>query len=163
MSLTWMYNDLGGGDDDFLVRNTINALGMSFYGSGAIVIACGSNCELTSTGYQWIALIGVIIMTTLQVQDMSDQKGDAMRGRKTMPLVVGDDFARWTIGVSVLGWSLGVPTIWKADIKAYIAPTVIGGTLALRILIMRSVEADKGTWRIWCFWMISLYLLPLCL
>ena len=160
MSLTWMYNDLGGGDEDFLVRNLINAFGMSFYGSGAIVIACGKNCELTASGCQWIALVGVIIMTTLQVQDMSDQKGDAMRGRKTMPLVVGDGFARWTIGLSVIGWSAGVPAFWKADIKAYISPILIGGVLAVRILTMRSVEADKGTWRLWCLWMISLYLLP---
>ena len=56
---------LRGGDDDFLVRNTINAFGMSFYGSGAIDIACGSNYGLTSTGYHWIALLGAIIMTAL--------------------------------------------------------------------------------------------------
>ena len=160
VSLAWMYNDLGGGDEDFLVRNLINALGMSFYGSGAIVIACGKDCELITTGCRWIAVVGLIIMTTLQVQDMSDQKGDAMRGRKTIPLVLGDGFTRWTIGMSVTAWSVGVSAYWNADIKDYLPPILIGVALALRVLIMRSVEADKATWRLWCMWMVSLYLLP---
>ena len=163
ISLTWMYNDLGGGDENFVIRNVINAFGMAFYGSGAIIIACGSQCELTSSGYQWIALIGGIVMTTLQVQDMSDQKGDAVRGRKTMPLVLGDAFVRWTIGVGVMGWSVVVPTFWKVGIAAYMPPLAVGGVLASRILVLRNVEADKVTWKLWCLWMISLYLLPLWL
>ena len=75
VALTWMYNDLGGSDDSFFIRNIINALGMAFYSSGAITIACGRECALTPLGYQWIAFIGLVVLTTLQVQDMSDQEG----------------------------------------------------------------------------------------
>lgn len=163
VALTWMYNDLGGGDGDFLVRNMINAFGMSFYGSGAIAITCGSECQITPLGYQWIALLGVITLTTLQVQDMGDQEGDAMRERHTLPLVHGDEFARWTIAVGVMGWSVGAPAFWNAAIQAYTAPVVLGGILTFRTLMLRNVEADKGTWRIWPLWMMSLYLLPLWL
>ena len=163
ISLTWIYNDLGGGDGHFILRNIINAFGMSFYSSGALLVACGNKCEVTQTGYQWIALIGLIILTTLQVQDMSDQEGDKIRGRKTLPLVIGDSLARWTIAVGVIWWSIGAPFFWKVRIEAYMLPLIIGGRLSLRILSMRSVEADKSTWRLWCLWMISLYLLPLWL
>lgn len=51
LALTWMYNDLGGADDNFIVRNIISALGMICYSSGATTVACGSECELTPVGY----------------------------------------------------------------------------------------------------------------
>lgn len=158
---TWMYNDLGGADHNFLVRNILNALGMSCYSSGATIIACGHGSVLTPLGYQWIALLGFVILTTLQVQDMSDQEGDAMRGRRTLPLVMGDGFARWATGGSVMAWSIGIPTYWRTCIEGYAAPVLIGVTLTFRILAWRSVESDKGTWKMWCFWIISFYFLPL--
>ena len=162
ITLTWMYNDLGGGDENLLVRNIINGFGMSCYASGATVIMCGKDCELTPTGYTWIAVIGMVTMMTIQVQDLSDQEGDAARGRKILPLVWGDKLARYTIGIGVMGWSACVPVIWKAAIAVYVPSLVIGGILTWRTIFLRSVEADKGTWKVWCLWMISLYLLPLC-
>ena len=163
IALTWMYNDLGGGDQNLFVRNVINALGMSCYASGAAVTMCREECALTMTGYTWIAIIGMVTMMTIQVQDLSDQEGDAARGRRTLPLVLGDGFARCTIGIGVLGWSVCAPFFWKANIKAYVPSLVIGGILTWRTLLLRNVEADKGTWKLWCLWMISLYLLPLWL
>ena len=163
ITLTWMYNDLGGGDQNLVIRNIINALGMSCFASGATVTMCNKECEVTSTGYTWIAVIGMITMMTIQVQDLSDQEGDAARGRRTLPLVCGDMFARYTIGIGVLGWSVCVPILWKVHIEAYVPSLVIGAMLTWRTLFRRSVEADKGTWKIWCLWMTSLYLLPLWL
>ncbi len=161
ITLTWMYNDLGGTDHNFLIRNIINALGMASYGSGATIIACGRQCKFSSFGYQWVILIGLVVATTLQVQDMSDQAGDAMRGRKTLPLAHGDDFARLTIGISVMVWSIFVPAFWKPSLITYLPSLVIGGTLSFRTILLRDVKADKGTWKIWCIWMTSFYLLPL--
>lgn len=51
-------------------------------------------------------MIGAIIFTTLQTQDMADVHGDAKRGRKTFPLVYGDRAARWSITIPVTVWSL---------------------------------------------------------
>lgn len=161
LALTWMYNDLGGADDNFIVRNIINALGMACYSSGAAIVACGNECALTPMGYRWIGLIGLVIFTTLQVQDMSDQEGDAVRGRMTLPLLMGDGFARWTIGGAVLGWSMSVPALWTTKIAAFVPSLAIGSILAFRILVWRNVKADQWTWRMWCIWIVSLYLLPL--
>ena len=161
MVLTWMYNDLGGGDENFFVRNLLNAFGMCTYGSGAIVIASGSGHGLTPTGFQWLALIWMTIMTTLQVQDLKDQEGDSMRGRKTLPLVLGDDFTRWTIAMAVLGWSAGAPAFWKAGSWTFVPSLLIGSLLVFRMMTSRSVKADRGTWKLWCLWMITVYLMPL--
>ena len=71
MVLTWMYNDLGGADENFVARNFINALGFMCYSSGATKVACGyGQCELNQNAYEWLAIIGGIIFTTLQMQDM---------------------------------------------------------------------------------------------
>jgi 4-hydroxybenzoate polyprenyltransferase len=156
-----MYNDLEGADEHFLVRNVINALGMGFYSSGALAIACGRHHSTNSTGYQWIGVISAIVLTTLQIQDMGDQAGDRLKGRKTLPLVMGDGFARWTIASSVMLWSIAGPAFWRPGMLAYVLPLLTGSTLALRVLLLKSIEADKASWKMWCVWIVSMYLTPL--
>lgn len=68
IGLTWMYNDLGGADESFLVRNLINGVAFAAYGSGATRVASGRMLPLlNAAGYQWLAVVGIIIFTTLQV------------------------------------------------------------------------------------------------
>ena len=163
MVLTWMYNDLGGADESFIVRNLINAFGFICYSSGATRVAAGyGEYSLNGAAFQWLAMVGSVVFTTLQMQDMADQEGDAARGRATVPLVLGDGFARWTIAIPVLIWSLVCPAFWALPWTGYMGPLVLGGILAGRLLCFRSVPADKITWKLWCLWTISLYLLPLC-
>lgn len=162
MVLTWMYNDLGGGEESYLVRNLINAFGFMCYSSGATLVACGhGEITLNPDAYQWLGMIGGIVFTTLQMQDMSDQKGDKARGRGTIPLILGDWVARWTIAIPVSLWSIACPLFWKLHPYAFIAPIILGSLIGLRILLLRSVDADKLTWKFWNLWISSLYLLPL--
>lgn len=75
--LTWMYNDLGGADESYIVRNFINALGFVCYSSGATRVACGyGHCFLNDEAYQWLAIIGGIVFSTLQAQDMGKTSMD---------------------------------------------------------------------------------------
>lgn len=70
-TLVYMYNDLGGADENFVVRNLINAAGFICYSAGATRVACGySQCSLNDKAYQWLAIIGGIVFSTLQMQDM---------------------------------------------------------------------------------------------
>ena len=70
-TLMYMYNDLGGADENFVVRNLINAAGFICYSAGAIRVACGhGECSLNEKAYQWLAIIGGIVFSTLQMQDM---------------------------------------------------------------------------------------------
>ena len=163
MALTWAYNDLAGADMSFVTRNLLNAFGMSMFSAGAIIIARGSQLGLTEATTQWVAFIGLVEATTVHVQDMKDQEGDAMRERQTLPLAMGDGFARWTIAVFVMGWSLAAPTFWRVSMQGYLPTAAIGAIITFRILCLRSVEADKNTWTCWCVWMVALYLLPLWL
>lgn len=70
-TLVYMYNDLGGADENFIVRNIINAAGFICYSAGATRVACGHDrYSLNDKAYQWLAIIGGIVFSTLQMQDM---------------------------------------------------------------------------------------------
>ncbi len=160
--LTWMYNDLGGADDSYITRNVINAMGLTCWSIGTTSVACGKGEHtLDPAGYQWFALAGVIIFMTLHLQDLRDQAGDRTRGRRTAPLVWGDGIARWTVAMSVLMWSFVCPVIWGLGVYAFVGPVLIGGTIVVRILLLRSVAADKISWQLWGFWISSIFVLPL--
>lgn len=47
-------------------------------------------------------IVRSVVFSTLQIMDLEDMKGDAARGRKTLPFAFGESLARWSIIVSVL-------------------------------------------------------------
>ena len=160
--LTWMYNDLGGADENYIVRNLINSCGLVSWSAGTTLVACGNGrYALNAMGYNWLAIEAAIIFTTLHVQDLRDQEGDIARGRKTAPIVWGDAATRWTIAIPVIIWSLLCPIIWNLSITGFLVPLIPGGVLALRVMLLRNVAADKITWKLWGIWIASLFILPL--
>lgn len=179
--LTWMYNDLGGGDE--LTRDLIIAVAFALFNGASLRLAvpAGSCCyEISPRGYAWLAIISGVIWTTMQVQDLKDQEGDRLRGRKTIPLLFGERFSRCMIAVFVAAWSVACVVFWMAGVKVGAAPGAgaggsrlgpaalgfalplgLGGYVAFRALVMRGKPADARTWRLWCAWTVGLYLLPL--
>ena len=70
-TLSYMYNDLEGADENFVVRNLINAAGFICYSAGATRVACGhEQYSLNEKAYEWLAIVGGIVFSTLQMQDM---------------------------------------------------------------------------------------------
>ena len=160
-SLTWIYNDLGGGDENWLVRNAIIAIAFFLYNLGSLKVASGTSGQaehlMGSAAFGWTAAISAVILTTMHVQDLKDQEGDRTHNRQTAPLVLGESLARWTIAVPVLFWSL----VWALVWGLWILPIGLGSCIAYRILWERGKEADRRSWRLWCLWTAVLYLLPL--
>lgn len=161
--LAWMYNDLGGADDHYLTRNAINAIALACYSSGSAIVAAGyGDWELSAKGSAWLVIVASIVFSTLQMQDMADMKGDALRGRKTLPLVRGQGVARWSIAIPVILWSFFCPKYWNLSLWGFVLPVSVGILLAVRVICLRSVAADGVSWNLWCVWTTILYLLPLC-
>ncbi|CAD6591511.1 MAG: hypothetical protein ASARMPRED_005469 [Alectoria sarmentosa] len=162
------YNNLRGADANCLVRNFINACGFSCFSSGAMQVAIGghgtgrirSESALQPFGW-WYVVIACVIFSTVQTQDMYDQRGDAARNRKTVPLVIGDGPARWTIAVPMAVWCWATPWLWASSNVGYVGPVTLGLTVAFRTLRERSEDGDKNTFRLWNLWLVSVYILPL--
>lgn len=91
---------------------------------------------------------------------MEDQEGDRERGRRTLPIVLGDVLTRLANAVVILAFSLIAPTFWRLNLWGYALPVGLGSLIAGRTLFMRSLQADKKTFKLWCIWLVGLYLLP---
>lgn len=160
-ALNWIYNDLDAANDHYLARNLLNGLGITCISAGASLVGCESACEVTMHGYHWWFIVATTIGTTVQIQDLYDQEGDKIRGRSTMPLILGDATTRWSVASMVLVWSIAIPLYWQTTslVGSYV-PLVLASTMAYRLLLLRSVGQDRGTFKVWVIWMVSLYAIP---
>ncbi|KAL8738659.1 MAG: hypothetical protein Q9181_000576 [Wetmoreana brouardii] len=158
-TLTWLYNDLKGGDE--IIRDLIIAIAFGLYNHGSLTLAMNGDADINKKGYTWIAVISGVILTTMQVQDLKDQPGDRMRGRRTIPLVLGDTFSRWMIAVCVAIWSFYCVCFWDfQQPMVYAVLMTVGGLVSFRALRRRNPKEDTRTWKIWCAWTATLYALP---
>ncbi len=155
----YLYNDLKGGDVNWLLRNLLNACGFTCFASGALEVA--SHSPIAPGSIPWLLIIGAVVCTTVHTQDMYDQAGDLAAGRKTAPLVIGDGPARWSIAIMIAAWSWLSPMYWGSATVGYFAPVTLGVSVSLRSLVKRTVEEDKTTFRIYNAWLVSIYVLPL--
>lgn len=160
-TLTWIYNDLGGGDDNWIVRNVVIAFAFSQYNKGSMRVASEIGFSVSAKTWWWLLMTSGVIGTTMHVQDMKDQEGDRARNRHTAPLVIGDGPTRWTIAIPTAIWSIVCPMFWQLDLFGYILPVGVGATIVLRILLLRGFAADKRTWWLWTAWTAIIWLMPL--
>ena len=161
MFLGAWYNGFGGADFHYLVRNFINACGFICFASGALDVIIGHSGAVILRLAYWFFVIGGIVLSTVQTQDMYDQAGDWSRGRRTMPLVIGDCEARWVIASALAFWSLFSPWLWCLSVFPSLPSVSLGFLVAGRCLWKRTAEADKNTFRLWNLWLVSLYFMPL--
>lgn len=134
LGLGYWYNDLKGADSSCITRNFINACGYICFTSGSLEAA--SDCSVAfwkPVAYQWLFIIGLVVLTTIQSQDMHDQAGDSLRKRWTVPLVVGDSAARWTIMVPIGIWSWFCPAFWQIGVEGFVTPIILGFIIMWRI------------------------------
>lgn len=160
--LTWMYNDLGGSDDNFIVRNLVIASAYPLYGSGALRVTCNTPGDIINSNItSWSLMIGGIIFTTMHVQDLKDMVGDKARHRQTAPLVVGEMPTRYFLGCAISCWSTICSMYWRCNLALSVGLTAYAGLISYRLLFLRSSDADRMTWKLWSYWLICVYGLPL--
>nr|WBQ21659.1 amorphane sesquiterpene synthase [Mycoleptodiscus sp.] len=157
----WIYNDLGGADQSVLYRNVLNAFGLMSFSSGVTAITAGSDWISQSTQAPlWVAVTGLIIASTVHAQDLEDMEGDIARGRKTVPLIYGENIARGTLAVAVTFWSIYCPAFWNLGFIGFLPTTLLGFSAAFRTLSFRTQISDQRTWALICVWYGVIYLLP---
>ena len=162
-SLTWMYNEMGGADGNFIMRNFFIAVAYAFYGSGALRIAAGFPQHGPShSASRWLATTAGVIFSTMSIQDLKDEEGDRARGRRTAPIVLGENPTRYFIALAVLAWSWLCPIFWGVR-RVVSAPCVaLGLFITIRLIVLRNRDADRISWKLWSCWVMGIYCLPLC-
>lgn len=84
-----------------------------------------------------------------------------MRGRRTLPLALGDGLARSLTAAPLIVWSAACPLYWGVGYMSHILVGALGLGIAHGTLKFRSNEADKRTFWLWNVWMACRYTLPL--
>ena len=164
MGLGWLYNDCQMSEKGWVGRNFLTALGYAAFGVGALMVAM----PVTSAGFSiskqtwlWVVILAGVIGTTGHLTDLADLEGDRLRGRKTAPIVLGEDAAKWTVCVPVAVWSVLCPWFCEARFLGFLLPAMIGGKIISRLLTKNTAAAHKQTFRLWNLWVAVLYFLPL--
>ena len=160
MVLGRAYNEYDGGSH-CVSRNAINAFAVVCFALGATEVAYNeSTFKINTAAQQWYSLIALTVFSTLQVQDLSDQEGDIARGRRTIPIVLGDIPSRWTVVLPMISWSLYCPWFWNLPILGFVGPVAAGSTICYRLLVWRDSNADRVTYKLWGLWIACLLTLP---
>ncbi|KAK1978647.1 UbiA prenyltransferase [Colletotrichum cereale] len=158
MTLLWMYDDLDG-NAYLWGRNALNTCGIICFSSGSLEVL--SRGELLPMSWTWIGLTGAAIATTVQALDFPDMDGDRARGRKTVPLLYGENVARGGLAAMVLLWSTVCPMFWGLQPAFWSAPVGVGAVVAALTMLRRNEKSDDVVAKLWCLWMSVLYILPL--
>ncbi|KIW13333.1 hypothetical protein PV08_08521 [Exophiala spinifera] len=156
------YNDFQGAEG-VLPRHLINGFGYRCFNTGALEVVLGGRGihSPTSSLLVWEAIISATVFTTIHTMDMYDQGGDASRNRKTVPLVVGDNLARWSIVFFMTIWSVVCPAYVGAPPIGFALMVGLGGLISVRYLLFRTVADDKKTFKLWNLFMVGVYSMPL--
>ena len=104
-----------------------------------------------------ICLSSFLFATTIQAQDFKDVDGDAMIGRRTLPILY-PKFARYMVIVPLLIWSAVLWHVWKVDI--YLASAFLGlaAYTGYRYLTLTTVKQDKVSY----YWYNVSHLIHTC-
>ncbi|GES66631.1 integral membrane protein [Aspergillus terreus] len=73
-----------------------------------------------------VLIMGAIFATTGHAQDFRDRSGDAYMGRKTIPLLLSQPAARWSLAVLIMAWTVGVVALWQPPVAASVAFAGVG-------------------------------------
>ncbi|KAK8029814.1 hypothetical protein PG993_011105 [Apiospora rasikravindrae] len=157
--LSYYYNELNGGGG--LFRDAIIAVSYGLANRSSLKLATGPENVVSVSGHAWTAVVSGIILTTMHIQDLKDQRGDKKLGRKTLPLFLGDGVCRIALAILIPFWSLFNVGFWKLGFMPSSSYCLLAALISQRLITKREKQEDARTWRLWCFWLASLYALPL--
>lgn len=168
VTINFIYNDLGG-SGELLVRDVVLGIAYIIHQMGALQITLGSGEYRTDMagdlvsprGYAWAAMSGLLVVTTIPIQDIKDQEGDRQRAnRKTMPLVIGETATRYYLAVMIPFWAVVGTVFWGTPVWYAVPLVAYGLYISWRLLAMRNPVDDEASWRNWTRWQLLAYALP---
>jgi 4-hydroxybenzoate polyprenyltransferase len=89
LAASYHYNDLGGAHGHHLIRDVLNAIGLTSWLYGCIDVAGGPTVRYSSSDAITGLTLVAAVTTTIAIQDFRDIYGDRQCGRATFPIVIG--------------------------------------------------------------------------
>jgi 4-hydroxybenzoate polyprenyltransferase len=133
--LAWMYNDLGGSEYHWALKNLLVSVGYGVFFSLALRITTGVNHTITTKGYHWIVIITLVMFATQHIADVKDVEGDRLRGRRTAPVALGEEVCRWSIAVGVVLSSGLCPALFHLGMASHCIMICLGSLVAGRTVV----------------------------
>ncbi|THH14068.1 hypothetical protein EW146_g6221 [Bondarzewia mesenterica] len=125
-------------------KNLCNIGGYATFEIGATMIM-GSRIKLDLISTAAVALSGMLIFTTIQVQDFPDVEGDNFSGRVTFP-IYAPEFSRIFTLFMMLLWSVALSWYWDVGTITSALFVVLGGYVGARYYLWRTPDVDKRSY-----------------
>ncbi|KAJ3760828.1 UbiA prenyltransferase family-domain-containing protein [Lentinula raphanica] len=154
LSLAFMAHNEFGFGSHWLLRNACNAWGYAMFNAGSVGIA-NRSIKDRQLFYSFI-YNSLIIFTTIYAQDFRDIEGDALIGRKTLP-VVFPNASRIAILLSVWGWtSMLISTCHGLQAHPWLSIIfgAVGLVVGLRFYCFRSAMDDRKSYGLYNLWLV---------
>ncbi|RDL31029.1 Integral membrane protein [Venustampulla echinocandica] len=143
-----------------VVKNVIGAIGLACYCWGTTIILDHGK-ELHGLKAIAVLMIGAIFATTGHAQDFRDRSADATRGRKTIPLLLSQPVARWSLAAMTTAWTLGLIALWKPPAIASLVYAAAGLRCLGGFVSSHDEKDDYISYCWYGFWLLGSNLLPI--
>lgn len=114
---------------------------------------------LTPLAWRWILVIAAIIFVVVSAQDLRDMEGDRRIGRRTVPLVFGEQPTRIGLAVAfallplvVHSWLIMPSGLTTGALVSDVLLAVMSFVISGRLLLLRSRKADHHTYLLLTYW-----------
>ncbi|KAJ7593897.1 UbiA prenyltransferase family-domain-containing protein, partial [Mycena floridula] len=108
-----------------------------------------------------VLLSGALHATTGYAQDFRDREGDSAIGRKTIPILLPQYLARWSLLVTIFAWTGALVWLWRPPILVSVGLVASGVVSTVKFVCDYSLEADNNSYLWYNIWLITAHFLPL--
>ncbi len=158
--LTFAHNDTPLGQSNWVTRNLLVAAGYAILDIGATIVASqgeyASDCPRPPANIflDQLFLCNIIrrpllnaamIFTTVHAQDFADERGDRLKGRRTIPIVM-PKVGRLSIVVGLMTWSTILTYQYALPVQVTFALVSMGAYTGGRYYYARSPAADRHSY-----------------
>ncbi|QDS67657.1 hypothetical protein FKW77_004824 [Venturia effusa] len=143
-----------------VVKNVFGAIGLACYCWGTTIILDHGREPQGSKGLA-VLMICAIFATTGHAQDFRDRSADALMGRKTIPLLLPQGVARWSLAALILAWTVGLIALWQPPTIASVIFFLLGMRCLSGYLWSYEERDDYVSYCWYGFWLLASNLLPI--
>ncbi|KAH7921940.1 hypothetical protein BV22DRAFT_1175647 [Leucogyrophana mollusca] len=140
-------------------KNLCNVGGYLTFELGATLIL-SSGSSLDKVTFIALFISGLVIFTTIHVQDFGDADGDRLSGRRTLPIVAPEGSRTFILAALPL-WSLVLSTIWDLGPLSSMVFVLMGAFVGVQCFRFRDARHDQISYVLYNIWLLVAHTLPM--